>query len=68
MKQGMKRPQTEPPPIAGQADLEYESKIEAARVTAEWRAPRRPAAPQRDIETLPLFGDRQQLGLFGGDR
>lgn len=54
------------PPIAGEADMEFESRIEAERVRAEWRLPLRPAVAQSDHRELPLFGGlHEQGGLFG---
>lgn len=54
------------PELAGAADLEYQTRLDADRVTAEFAAPRQPAKPQHAIEDLPLFnaeGERQG-GLF----
>lgn len=56
---------TERPPIAGESDGEYETRIQADRVTAEWRCPITATAPQRDRRELPLFGSiNEQRGLF----
>lgn len=52
------------PPIAGEADAEYTSRIDADRCTAEFAAPIRPRKPQDSIEDLPLFGGERQGGLF----
>lgn len=52
------------PPIAGAADIEYQTRLDADRVTAEFAAPRQPAKPQHAIEDLPLFGGERQKGLF----
>jgi hypothetical protein len=50
---------TWPPP-------EWETRIEAERVRAEWRCPITPTAPQRSLESLPLFasGKEEQRCLF----
>ena len=52
--------------LQAEADLEYQSKLEADRVTAEWRCPLTATAPQRSLESLPLFatGKEEQRGLF----
>lgn len=52
--------------LQAEADLEYQSKLEADRVTAEWRCPLQATAPQRSLESLPLFatGREEQGGLF----
>ena len=52
------------PPIAGAADWEYETRLDAERVTLEFAAPRTPAKPQNAIEDLPLFGGERQLEMF----
>jgi len=49
--------ETDGPPITGQSDPEYSSRIEAHRVTAEFRVARSPRKPQRSLDELPLFGD-----------
>ncbi len=54
----------EAPPISGDADLEYESRIEAARVTAEFRVGITPRKPQESIDDLPLFGGPRQKEMF----
>lgn len=55
------------PPIAGQADPEYQSRIDAERVTAELASQsRRPVDAGREpIEDSPLFGGPRQEDLFG---
>ena len=51
--------------LQAEADLEYQSKLEADRVTAEWRCPITATVPQRDRRELPLFGSiNEQRGLF----
>lgn len=56
---------TDVPPIAGAADLEYESRIDADRVSAEFATAKRPTTPQESTEDLPLFGgEKRQKGLF----
>jgi hypothetical protein len=52
------------PPIAGEADMEWTSRIDAERVTAEFRVSKTPTAPQAAIEDLPLFGGERQGDLF----
>ena len=63
---GLDDHETERPPIAGESDAEYETRIQAARVRAEWRCPLTATAPQRSLESLPLFatGREEQGGLF----
>ena len=57
--------EAETPPIAGEADMEWMSRIEAARCTAEFAVPITTAVPQRDHRELPLFGGiNQQEELF----
>lgn len=58
------------PPIAGEADREYQSRIDAARCTAEMRtrSTRRLDTGKRPIEESPLFGGDAQSDLFGGDQ
>jgi hypothetical protein len=57
--------EAEAPPIASEADNEYQTRIDAARVTAEFRVPLTPAVAQRDHRELPLFGSiNEQKGLF----
>ena len=57
--------EAERPPIAGTADPEYETRLEADRIRAEWRCPITPTAPQRDHRELPLFGSiNEQENLF----
>ena len=52
--------------IECEPDPEHTSRIEADRVTAEWRCPLQATAPQRSLESLPLFatGKEEQRGLF----
>lgn len=52
------------PPIAGAADQEYKTRIDAERVTLEFATSIRPAAPQNAIDDLPLFGGERQEDLF----
>ncbi len=52
------------PRLAGEADMEWQARIEAARVTAEWRVPITTMAPQESIEDLPLFGGPRQQEMF----
>ena len=52
------------PRLVGQSDPEWNTRIEAARVTAEWRAPITTLTPQRSLEDLPLFGGVHQVSLF----
>jgi hypothetical protein len=54
------------PPIAGAADLERSSRIDAERVTLEFaqRSTRRLDAGKRPIEESPLFGAPAQEVLF----
>lgn len=54
------------PPIAGTADTEYESRIDAERCTAEFgtKSTRRLDAGRKPIEDSPLFGGERQMGLF----
>jgi hypothetical protein len=52
------------PRLAGQADREHETRLESARVTAEWRAPISTTATQTPWDELPLFGGVHQASLF----
>ena len=54
----------EAPPIAGEADVEHETRLEAERCTWEFRLALRPQASQQPIDELPLFGGRYQGELF----
>lgn len=59
----MRRKDDEAPPIAGDADLEREAKLDAERVTLEFKAPITTAVAQRSIEGLPLFSTgREEQG------
>jgi hypothetical protein len=51
--------------LQGESDPEYETRIEAARVTAEFRVKITPRVmKQRAIEDLPLFGGERQGEIF----
>lgn len=54
------------PPIAGAADMERASRLDAERVTWEFRArsARRLDSGKRPIEESPLFGGPAQSSLF----
>jgi hypothetical protein len=52
------------PPIAGEADTERESRLDAERVTWEFRSARAPQRPQKAVEDLPLFGGERQKEMF----
>jgi hypothetical protein len=54
------------PPIAGEADREYESRLEAERITLEFatKSSRRVDAGKRPITESPLFGGPAQGELF----
>lgn len=54
------------PPIAGEADVERESKLDAERVTLEFRqkSTRRVDAGKQSIDDSPLFGGDRQQELF----
>ena len=52
------------PPIVGTADPEYETRLDAERVTLKFASKRQPAAPQESLEDLPLFGGNRQQELF----
>jgi len=54
----------EPPPILGAADPEYETRLDAERVTLEFATKRRPVKPQDSPEDLPMFGGERQQNLF----
>ena len=45
-------------------DTEYQPRIDADRVTAEWRVKITPTAKQEAIEDLPLWGGKRQGDLF----
>jgi hypothetical protein len=52
--------------LQAERDPEWESRIEADRVRAEWRCPITPTTPQRSLESLPLFstGREEQQEMF----
>ena len=54
------------PPLAGQADTERGARLDAERVTTEWRnkSTRRLDGGRRSIEDSPLFGGERQDTLF----
>jgi hypothetical protein len=53
------------PAITGEADPEYQGRIDAERGTFALRAPLQAKAPQRADHELPLFADTDpQGGLF----
>ena len=52
------------PELAGAADLEYQTRLDAERVTLQFRDSIRPEKPQHAVEDLPLFGGERQGGLF----
>jgi hypothetical protein len=54
------------PPIAGLADVEWEAKLDAARVTAEWKTcnPRNIDCGAMPIDESPLFGGAKQEEMF----
>ncbi len=56
----------EAPPIVAQADPEYQSRIDAARVTAEFKtkSTRRVDAGREPITDAPIFGGPAQYSLF----
>lgn len=49
---------------AGVTNREYQTRIEAERITIGFRAPLVAQKPQRDIEDLPLFGGERQQEMF----
>lgn len=57
---------TTPPPIAGEADTERESRFDAARVTLEFgqKSTRRMDAGRKPISESPLFGGTAQEEMF----
>jgi hypothetical protein len=52
------------PPIAGESDREYSSRIDAERCTLQLKDAIRPTRPQASIEDLPLFGGNRQEEMF----
>jgi hypothetical protein len=58
-----------PPPIAGEADPEYQTRLDANRVTAEFgvKSARPLDAGKKPITDSPLFGGEAQGNLFGGN-
>ena len=58
---------TKAPPIAGAADVEYETKLDAQRVSLEFgqKSTRKLDAGRRPIDEAPLFGDERQKKLWG---
>ena len=59
-------PATPAPELTGQADAEYESRIDAERVTAEFatKSARKLDGGRRPIEDSPLFGGERQGSLW----
>jgi hypothetical protein len=60
------QPQMEAPPITGAADTERETKLDAKRVTLEFRTAsrRRVDAGREPIADSPLFGGPAQGEMF----
>lgn len=52
------------PPIAGEADREYQSRIDAERCTLQFRQAITPTRPVQSHEDLPLFGGDRQGNLL----
>lgn len=50
--------------LLGEADPEYSTRIDAARVTAEFKSAIQPRKPQHHHGDLPLFGGERQEELF----
>lgn len=61
-----KPPTTGAPPIPGAADVEYSTRLDAARVTLQFgvKSTKRLDAGRRSIEDSPLFGGERQSSLF----
>ncbi len=53
-----------PPPLAGEADPEYQTRIEAARLTWQFRDAIRPTKRVDSWQDLPLFGGPRQQEIF----
>lgn len=62
----MKRHTLSPPhdSLVAIADPEYQTRIEAERVTAQFKNPITPRFAQHAIEDLPLFGGERQQNMF----
>ena len=58
------------PPLAGEADPEYQSRIDAERVTRELatKNPKRMDGGEQEMEDSPLFGGPRQGDMFGPDK
>ena len=52
------------PPIAGNADLEYTTRLDAERCTLQFGDALRPRKPQESPDDLPLFGGERQGSMF----
>ena len=52
------------PPIPATPHPEYSARLDAERVTAEFKVGITLTTPQQDVETLPLFGGERQGELF----
>jgi hypothetical protein len=55
---------TAAPPIAGEADREYQPRLDAERCTLQFKDGLRPKRPQARADELPLFGGEPQGSLF----
>ena len=53
-----------PPPISGEPDREYETRLDAERVTLQFKDALRHKKPQASVEDLPLFGGERQGEMF----
>ncbi len=63
-KPDVPEPVLAPPPIAGEADREYRSRIDAERCTLQFRHDIAPTRPVESHEDLPLFGGDRQGSLL----
>lgn len=52
------------PPIAGKADQEYATRLDADRCSLQFKDGIRPRKPQAAVDDLPLFGGDRQQDLF----
>jgi|SRR5579872_2294775 len=58
------KPGTPEPPIAGEADREYQTRIDAQRCTLQFSAAITPTKPVASHDDLPLFGGERQGSLL----
>lgn len=61
----MKRTTPDQPPIPGEPDREYATRLDAERCSLQFKDGIRPRKAQAAVDDLPLFGGERQGDLFG---